>query len=316
MSAIRLARGFTGRTKIIKFAGCYHGHADGLLAAAGSGVATLGLPDSPGVTAGRGQRDDRAAVQRPRPRSRRRSPPQGDDIARDHHRGGAGQHGRRAARGRASTPASPSSPTAHGALLILDEVMTGFRVVPRRLGRARTGRRRPVHLRQGDGRRAARRRRSAVARRSWASSPRPGRSTRPARCPGTRWPAPPGWPRCARAPTRCTPGSTRPPRRSAGWPRDALTAAGVPHRLQTRRQHVLDLLHRRRRCTDYDDARGPRTSTRSGRSSTRCWPAACTCRRRRSRPGSSRPPSTTTRWRSSRRRCRPRGPGRGGRAAA
>ncbi len=50
MSAIRLARGATGRTKIVKFAGCYHGHADGLLAAAGSGVATLGLPDSPGVT--------------------------------------------------------------------------------------------------------------------------------------------------------------------------------------------------------------------------------------------------------------------------
>jgi glutamate-1-semialdehyde 2,1-aminomutase len=50
MSAIRLARGFTGRSKIVKFAGCYHGHSDGLLAAAGSGVATFGLPDSPGVT--------------------------------------------------------------------------------------------------------------------------------------------------------------------------------------------------------------------------------------------------------------------------
>ena len=61
MSAIRLARGFTGRTKIVKFAGCYHGHVDALLAAAGSGVATLAaasasgdrdaaVPDSPGVT--------------------------------------------------------------------------------------------------------------------------------------------------------------------------------------------------------------------------------------------------------------------------
>lgn len=49
MSALRLARAFTGRTKIIKFAGCYHGHADLLLVQAGSGVATLGLPDSPGV---------------------------------------------------------------------------------------------------------------------------------------------------------------------------------------------------------------------------------------------------------------------------
>ncbi|QXJ23544.1 glutamate-1-semialdehyde 2,1-aminomutase [Actinomadura graeca] len=50
MSAIRLARGFTGRAKIVKFAGCYHGHVDSLLAAAGSGVATFGLPDTPGVT--------------------------------------------------------------------------------------------------------------------------------------------------------------------------------------------------------------------------------------------------------------------------
>jgi len=49
MSAVRLARAFTGRNKIIKFDGCYHGHADGLLVKAGSGVATLGLPDSPGV---------------------------------------------------------------------------------------------------------------------------------------------------------------------------------------------------------------------------------------------------------------------------
>lgn len=52
MSAIRLARGYTGKTKIIKFAGCYHGHADSFLIKAGSGAATLGLPDSPGVTPG------------------------------------------------------------------------------------------------------------------------------------------------------------------------------------------------------------------------------------------------------------------------
>ncbi len=50
MSAIRLARGFTGRSKVVKFAGCYHGHVDALLVAAGSGVATFGLPDTPGVT--------------------------------------------------------------------------------------------------------------------------------------------------------------------------------------------------------------------------------------------------------------------------
>jgi glutamate-1-semialdehyde 2,1-aminomutase len=51
MSAIRVARGFTGRSRIVKFAGCYHGHSDGLLAGGGSGVATLGLPDSAGVPA-------------------------------------------------------------------------------------------------------------------------------------------------------------------------------------------------------------------------------------------------------------------------
>jgi glutamate-1-semialdehyde 2,1-aminomutase len=49
MSAIRLARAFTGRNKVLKFAGCYHGHSDGLLAKAGSGMATLGIPSSPGV---------------------------------------------------------------------------------------------------------------------------------------------------------------------------------------------------------------------------------------------------------------------------
>jgi len=49
MSAIRLARGFTGRERIVKFDGCYHGHGDSLLVRAGSGVATFGLPDSPGV---------------------------------------------------------------------------------------------------------------------------------------------------------------------------------------------------------------------------------------------------------------------------
>jgi glutamate-1-semialdehyde 2,1-aminomutase len=49
MSALRLARAYTGRDKIVKFAGCYHGHSDGLLVTAGSGTTTFGLPDSPGV---------------------------------------------------------------------------------------------------------------------------------------------------------------------------------------------------------------------------------------------------------------------------
>src|SRR5690606_23574679 len=51
MSAIRLARGFTGRDKIVKFSGCYHGHVDALLAEAGSGIVTLGIPGTPGVPA-------------------------------------------------------------------------------------------------------------------------------------------------------------------------------------------------------------------------------------------------------------------------
>ena len=49
MSAIRLARGYTGRDKILKFEGCYHGHADSLLVKAGSGALTLGVPNSPGI---------------------------------------------------------------------------------------------------------------------------------------------------------------------------------------------------------------------------------------------------------------------------
>ncbi|MBD5633760.1 MAG: aminotransferase class III-fold pyridoxal phosphate-dependent enzyme, partial [Candidatus Eremiobacteraeota bacterium] len=52
MSALRLARGFTGRDKVIKFAGCYHGHGDSFLISAGSGALTMGTPDSPGITQG------------------------------------------------------------------------------------------------------------------------------------------------------------------------------------------------------------------------------------------------------------------------
>ena len=81
MSALRLARAFTGRTKIVKFAGCYHGHADFLLVQAGSGVATLGLPDSPGVTPGAvadtlvAPFNDLDAVERLFARARTTSPP-------------------------------------------------------------------------------------------------------------------------------------------------------------------------------------------------------------------------------------------------
>ena len=78
MSAIRVARGFTGRDLIVKFEGCYHGHVDSLLVKAGSGMATLGIADTQGVPQGVRRDDHRAAVQRRRrggggiPRARRR----------------------------------------------------------------------------------------------------------------------------------------------------------------------------------------------------------------------------------------------------
>lgn len=126
MSALRLARGYTGRNKILKFEGSYHGHGDSLLIKAGSGVATLGLPDSPGVPLGIAQNtiavpyNDLEAV-------RSAFEQYGEDIACIIVEPVAGNMG--------VVPPNPGFlqglrdvTSAYGALLIFDEVMTGFRV--------------------------------------------------------------------------------------------------------------------------------------------------------------------------------------------
>ncbi len=126
MSALRLARGYTGRNKILKFEGCYHGHGDSLLIKAGSGVATLGLPDSPGVPEGIAK--NTITVPYNNLESVRYAFEQyGDDIAGVIVEPVAGNMG--------VVPPQPGFleglrdlTTENGALLIFDEVMTGFRV--------------------------------------------------------------------------------------------------------------------------------------------------------------------------------------------
>ena len=126
MSAVRLARGFTGRSKVVKFAGCYHGHVDALLASAGSGLVTFGLPDSSGVTGAMTADtvvlpyNDVAALEAAFAEL-------GDQVACVITEAAAANMG--------VVPPQPGFTAAlrdltqrHGALLVSDEVMTGFRV--------------------------------------------------------------------------------------------------------------------------------------------------------------------------------------------
>lgn len=126
LAALRLARGFTGKNKILKFEGCYHGHSDSLLIKAGSGVATLGLPDSPGVPEGTAKNtitvpyNDEASLKEAFEKF-------GDDIAAVIMEPVAGNMG--------VVPPKENYlqfvrdiTNEHDSLLIFDEVMTGFRV--------------------------------------------------------------------------------------------------------------------------------------------------------------------------------------------
>ncbi len=128
MGALRLARAATRRDKIIKFAGCYHGHADALLVRAGSGAATFGLPDSPGVPAG-ATRDTLIACYNNLASVDRLLNEHGDAVAAIIVEPVAGNMG--------VTPPEDGflaglrdRARSAGALLIFDEVMTGFRVAP------------------------------------------------------------------------------------------------------------------------------------------------------------------------------------------
>src|SRR4051812_24350739 len=126
MSALRLARGATGRDKIVKFEGCYHGHGDSLLVKAGSGVATLGLPDSPGVTASVARNtitapyNDAAALEEV-------FAEHGADVAAVIVEPVVGNMGCVPPR-EGYLQALRDITKRHGAILIFDEVMTGFRL--------------------------------------------------------------------------------------------------------------------------------------------------------------------------------------------
>ena len=125
MSALRLARGYTGRSKIVKFIGCYHGHSDSLLVSAGSGMATFGVPSSPGVTAGTAA-DTIAVPYNDEEAIRSVMEREGDAIAAVIVEPVAGNMGLVLPR-QGYLSLLRELTAKHGALLIFDEVMCGFR---------------------------------------------------------------------------------------------------------------------------------------------------------------------------------------------
>jgi glutamate-1-semialdehyde 2,1-aminomutase len=126
MSALRLARGATGRAKIVKFAGCYHGHVDALLAQAGSGVVTLGIPGTPGVTEAT-TADTIVLAYNDKPAVTEAFERYGDQIAAVITEASPGNMGVVPPRDDFNAFLAKTC-TDHGALFISDEVMTGFRI--------------------------------------------------------------------------------------------------------------------------------------------------------------------------------------------
>ncbi len=286
MSAVRLARAFTRRDRVIKFAGCYHGHVDALLASAGSGLATLGIPSTPGRPDRRRGGHDRLRVQRRR-RRRGRGRALRRGARRDRRRAGRREHGRRPARAR----------------------------LPRGAARALRRLRRAARLRRGDHRlpRRARRRAGALRRHARPDHPRQDRRRRPAarrvrrprrgdgaaRPVGRRLPGGDALREPARdggGPLRAAPAAR--PRRLRASSSDGRAARGGRSRRSARVQRVGAMAtlfladgagaQLRRRAS------AP-TPSATARSSGTCSSAASTSRRRSSSACSSRSPTATRR---------------------
>ena len=215
MTAVRLARGHTGRDRLVKFAGNYHGHADTLLAAAGSGVATLGLPGSAGVPEG--------AVADTVVAPYNAVPDLDESVAAVIVEPVAANMGL-VAPAPGFLAGLRDACDAAGALLVFDEVITGFRLGPggaqERYGvmpdLTRWARSSAAGCPSAP---------SAAAPTSWPIWRPSDRCTRRARCRGIRSPPRPGWPRWTGSTTMSSPTSTARAERLRGWSRPSAVPA-------------------------------------------------------------------------------------------